>query len=122
MFDSYQPPEKTPPDYTGLKIVGILAPVFFVFAYFDKPDIGLSVCIVLGMTLLAIRLRWELRKHVWFWIVIAIVFLLHIPLFLILHWPQGKTPTIAYTMPLGIVDFAVILGAVGIAERVFSND
>ena len=72
---------------------------------------GLTVCIVLGMITLTIKLRWKLRKRVWFWVIIAFV-----------RWPQGNAPTIAYTMPIGIADFLLIMGAIGLVEKFFSND
>jgi hypothetical protein len=122
VFDYYNPPEKTPPDYTGLIIAAILAPVFFLFVFFDKPDMGLSVVIVLGMIMLAVRFHWDMRKHVWFWAVIVLVFLLHLPLFGILRWPQGKGPTITYTMPFGIVDFGIVFGVLEFAEKVSLKD
>jgi hypothetical protein len=31
-------------------------------------------------------------------------------------------PTIFYTMPLGIADFLIISGALGVAEKLFSKD
>jgi thiol:disulfide interchange protein len=80
---------------------------------------GLTVCIVLAMTMIAIWLRWRLQKYVWFWATIVSVLALHVPLFFLVRWPQGKFPTIAYTMPIGIADFFIILGAVGLAEKVF---
>ena len=100
----------------------ILAPVFFVFVFFGRPDMGLSVVIVLGMILLAIGLHWELRKHVWFWAVVAVVFLLHVPLLAMMRWPQGKTPTLTCTMPFGIVDFGIVFGVLELAEKVFLRD
>jgi hypothetical protein len=122
MFEHSKPPEETPPDYTGLKIVGILSPVFFLFAYFDQPDVGLSCCMVLGMVVLAIRFRWELRSHVWFWPVILVLLVCHLPLIFAFRWPHGKTPVIAYTIPLGVVDFALVFGVLGLADRLFSSD
>jgi hypothetical protein len=95
---------KQPVDYTGLKIVAMLAPVFFLFVFLGNADMGLTVCIVLGMVILAIKIRWNLRKHVWFWAVIVFVLALHIPLFSMVRWPQGNVPTLFYTMPLGIAD------------------
>lgn len=122
MFDSDPPKEKEPVDYTGLKIVFLLAPVFFLFALLGNADMGLSACIVLGLVILAIKIRWNLRKHIWFWAIIAVTLALHIPLVLVVRWPQGNLPTLLYTMPIGIADFLIILGAVGLAERVFSKD
>lgn len=122
MFDYEKPPSGAmPTDYTGLVIVAMLAPVFFLFVFLGRADMGLAACIVLGMAMVAIRLRWKLREHMWFWATIAIVLLPHIPLVLIARWPQGNVPVIAYSMPLGIADFAIIWGVIGLAERVFSK-
>ena len=121
MFDFDPPKEKGPVDYTGLKIGGILAPVFFLITFLSNADIGLAACIVLGMVLLAIKLRWHLRKHLWFWAVIGFVLALHLPLVLMVRSPQGNVPTLFYTMPLGIADFLIISGLVALAERFFSK-
>lgn len=119
MFDYDPPKEKAPADYTGLKIVGILVPVFFLITFLSNADTGLAACIVLGMVMLAIKLRWHLRKHLWFWAVIGFILALHTPLVLMVRWPQGNVPTLFYTMPLGIADFLIILGAVQLAEKFF---
>jgi hypothetical protein len=122
MFDYDPPKEKEPTDYTGLKIVFVLAPVFFLFALLGNADMGLTVCIVLGVIMVAIRFRWNLRRHVWFWAIIVFILALHIPLFFMIRWPQGQAPTLFYTMPLGIADFLIIWGSLGLAERLLSKD
>ena len=121
MFDHDPPKEKEPVDYTGLKIVGILAPVFFLVTFLSNADMGLAACIVLGMVMLAIKIRWHLRKRLWFWAIIGFVLALHVPLVLLVRWPQGNVPTLFYTMPLGIADFLVISGVLGLAERLLSK-
>lgn len=121
MFDYDPPKEKEPVDYTGLKIGAILAPVFFLVTFLTNADMGLSACIVLGMIIFAIKIRWHLRKYLWFWLVIGFILALHIPLILMVRWPQGNAPTLFYTMPLGIADFLIISGALGLAERFFSK-
>jgi hypothetical protein len=35
--------------------------------------------------------------------------------------PQSNVPTIAYSLPMGIVDFLLIMGAISLAQRVFSK-
>ena len=121
MFDGDPPKEKKPVDYTGLKIVGMLAPVFFLITFLTNADVGLAACVVLGMVMLAIKIRWQLRKRVWFWAIIGFILALHVPLVLMVRWPQGNVPTLFYTMPLGIADFALISGALALAERFFSK-
>ena len=109
-------------DYTGLKIGAVLLPVFFLFVYWGKEDMGLAVLIVLGVTIGAIKLRWDLRKRVWFWAIIAVILALHVPLFFVVRWPQGNVPTLFYTLPFGIIDFLIISGVLGIAEKLLSRD
>ena len=123
MFESEDdtPHVKDRTDYTGLKILGLLAPVFFFFVYLDKAELGFTVILVLGMIMLAIKLRWRLRKRVWFWATVALVLALHLPLFLMVRWPDSNVPTIAYSLPFGIADFFVILAALGLAEKVFAK-
>jgi hypothetical protein len=119
--DIDKPKEKQPqrPDYTGLKIGLLVAPVFVLFAYFDQADMGFTVTVVLGMMLLVIKLRWYLRKHVWFWVTIALVLALHIPLFLIVRWPANNVRAAA--LVFGTADFLATLGALGLAEKLFSK-
>ena len=58
--------ETKPADYTGLKILAIVLPVFLVFIFLGDADMSLTVTIVLGLIIFAIKLRWNLRRHVWF--------------------------------------------------------
>ena len=122
MFDYDSPKEQRPTDYTGLKIAAILSPVFFFFAFWGKEDIGLTVCIVMAMMMFAIKLRWELRRHVWFWVTIIAILALHVPLLTSIHWPSNSAPTILYSLPIGFVDFFLITGGIGLAEKFFSKD
>jgi hypothetical protein len=122
IFEEYRPKEKQPTDYTGLIIGACLAPLLIFFLYFGKVDLGLTVFIISGMIIFAAKIRWNLRKHVWFWATIVFILVLHVPLFLTLRWPQGKIPLIAYAMPFAITDFFVVLGALRLAEKLFSKD
>ncbi len=122
MFDYESPKPKEPVDYTGLKIGAMVAPVFFLVTFLYNADAGLAACIVLGVILFAIKLHWYLRKQTWFWVIIAFILALHVPLIFMIRWPQGNTPTLFYTMPIGIADFLLIQAAVGLAEKIFSKD
>jgi hypothetical protein len=108
-------------DYAGLKIGAILLPMLLLFAYFGKEDMGLAAVIVLGVMAVAIKIRWNLRKHVWFWAIIAFVLALHVPLFFVIRWPQGNVATLFYTLPLGLIDFLIISGILGLGEKLLSK-
>jgi hypothetical protein len=123
-MSEYDPPKaKERVDYTGLKIGAILAPVELVFIYLGKADMGLTVFIVLAAITLAIKLRWNSRKHGWFWAIIIFLLALHVPLFFVpVRWSHGKVPTLFYAMPFAIADFAIISGALGLGEKLLSKD
>jgi hypothetical protein len=108
-------------DWTGLLVTAMVAPVFFLFVYLDKAEMGFTASIVLGTVIYAIKRRWKLRWHAWFWITIALILALHIPVLFIVRWPQTHIPTIAFSMPLGIADLLLISGAIRLAEKLFSK-
>jgi uncharacterized membrane protein YfcA len=108
--------ERKRPDYTGVIIGLILLPVLVLFFYMGKPDMGLSVFIVMGATMFAIRIRWDLRKHIWFWAVIVTILALHVPLFFIVRWPSGRVPPLAL-LPIAVADCLIVVGAVRFVEK-----
>jgi hypothetical protein len=121
MFEHDLRESKELTQYTGLKIGVILLPIFFLFAYFGKEDLGLAVVIVLAAMIVAIRIRWNLRKRVWFWAILAVVLVLHIPLVFMVRWPQGSLPTLFYTLPFALIDFLIVSGLLRLAEQFFSK-
>jgi hypothetical protein len=122
MFERDPREAKALTDYTGLKIGAILLPMLLLFIYLGKADMGLAVFIVLGVVAVAIKIRWNLRKHFWFWAIIVFILALHVPLFFIVRWPQGNLPTLFYTLPFGLIDFLTISGILGLAEKLLSTD
>jgi hypothetical protein len=123
MADDEQPPGEPQrrADWTGLIAAALASPVFFIFVHFGKPEIGFTALIALCMVIVAIRLRWKLRVHAWFWVTIALIMALQIPLLFIVRWPRTNIPTIAFALPIGIADFLLISGAISLAEKVFSK-
>jgi hypothetical protein len=121
MFDYESPKPREPVDYTGLKIGLMTVPIFIIVTFLSDADAGLAACIVLTAILFAIKIRWHLRKRIWFWVIIAVIFALHIPLLFLARWPYGSVPTIFYSMPIGILDFLIVSGALRLAENLFSN-
>jgi len=118
--ENEQQPKKKRTDYTGVIIAAILAPVYLIFYLLGHEEMGRSVFIVLGMTMLTIRVRWDLRRRFWFWAVIVLVLALHVPLLFLVPWPQGYhgwLPAIG-TLPIGIADVLIILGVVRFVEKV----
>ena len=129
MFDDYEQQQSSEEseddsdevDYTGLKILASVIPVFLLFIFLGRAEMGFAVSVGLGMIILAVKLQWEKRRYIWFWATIVVIFALHIPLFLIARVPKTKLPTLGLSLPIGVLDFAIIWGALRIAEAVFSK-
>jgi hypothetical protein len=122
MFERDPREEKALTDYTGLKIGAILMPILLLFIYFGKADMGLTIFIVLAVSIVAIKIRWNLRKHFWFWLIIIFIFALHIPLFFIVRWQHGNVPGLFYGLPFALIDFLIISEGLRIAEKLLSKD
>jgi peptidoglycan/LPS O-acetylase OafA/YrhL len=91
------------------------------FTYIGRDDMGRSVAISLGMIMLAVRIRWDLRRRFWFWGIVVLVLLLHVPLFFLVQWPKGWFYHKGM-LPVALVDLVIILGAVRLVEKfIFKN-
>jgi hypothetical protein len=69
----------------------------------------------IGMT---IRGYWESLGKLWFWGTITIIAALHLFMILRVPWKAGRVP-VQFLIPICIVDFAIVLGIVGLVEKVF---
>ena len=66
-----------------------MAPVFVLVTFLYNADAGLAAYIVVGVMVFAIKLRWYLRKHIWFWAIIAVILAYpHVPLVFMVQWPR----------------------------------
>jgi Ca2+/Na+ antiporter len=108
--------EKKATDYTGVIIGIILLPVVLLSIRLHQESLGRSLCISLAALMIAIRVRWDLRHHVWFWGIIVLWLVLHIPLFLLIQWPHGWVPAIVMA-PVAVVDCLIFLGVVQLIEK-----
>jgi hypothetical protein len=107
-------------DYTGLIIAVILSPVALFFIHEDKEDLGRSVCIALGSLMVGIRVRWYLRRHLWFWGAVCLALILQAPM-LFIHWPAGWVPAIVM-LPYALVDCVLFLALVQFLEKRLNRD
>ncbi len=114
--EGQEPKEQRATDYSGVIIGAITLPVLMLFHYLGKFDMGLSVTVCLGMNLLSIRLRWELKRCVWFWTVAVLAFALEVPLALMIQWHQITINRITL-LPIGIAALLITLGSVKFAEK-----
>lgn len=102
--------------YIGLA----LAPVMVIFAYLGRFHLGANIFLCLFVNVLAITMRWRLRKYLWFWCVMAIVVGLEVPAVLMIPWPHGWVPGVAL-LPIGLAGLLIALGAIQVAEKLFGK-
>ncbi len=123
MFESIEdqePKEQKPTDYTGLIIFACIMPVLLFFTHIGKTDLGLNVGICLYVNVLAIKIRWNLRKHFWFWVVMVLMLALELPLILMIKWPQGWVPAVAL-LPIALAGYLIAIGAIRFVEKFISS-
>lgn len=113
-----EPEQPKPTDWTGVIIGAALLPVLFYLRHIGKTDMGLNVFVCLGTNLLVIRLRWNLRRHFWFWGVMTLTLMIEMPLVINIQWPSGWVPGTAL-LPIGLAGALIALGAIALAEKLF---
>lgn len=113
-------PEEKKTDYTGLIAAAATLPVLLYFRHIGKFDLGLNIGICLGVNIIAIRFRWSLRRRVWFWLVMALVVAVELPLVLMIPWPKEWVPGVAL-LPIALVVFVVAMGAIQLAQKLFGK-
>ncbi|MGA1983449.1 MAG: hypothetical protein ABSG84_13410 [Acidobacteriaceae bacterium] len=107
--------DEGPPSWAGVMVAVVTLPVLMIFDYLGKFYLGLSITIWLGMNLLAIWLRWKLRRRAWFWVVIVFACALELPLVLLIPWQRIAIDRIAL-LPFGVAVIAITMGAVKLVE------
>jgi hypothetical protein len=78
------------------------------FIYFGRFDLARPSLISIGMVTLSIAMRWKLRHHVWFWITMISLAVLHLPLILFLPWTTRWIPAVVIA-PIGVADLYAML-------------
>ena len=114
-----QSPNRLSPRWAMLAMLCTL-PILVLFAYLGEIRRGETAWFCTGMIVLAIRTCWDLRKHVWFWMTVAIVILLHVPLVLFFPWTTKNYPGISL-LPVGFLDYAIVYGCIKLAEKVMKR-
>jgi len=98
--------------------IGIaLLPVIFLLDHFGRIDLGLNLFLCLSVNAIVIRVRWELKKYVWFWVVMAIIVVLELPIVFRVKWPEHQWVPAVALLPIGLAACLVALGAIKLVEH-----
>jgi hypothetical protein len=103
----------------SLVVVILVALPIIIFPFFTgKTELLIGVSMSTAANILAIAKCWELKRHVWFWVVISLIMALHFCLAFFDHWPR-VTMTRLVLLPIGAMYYCVTLGVVRFIEKFF---
>ncbi len=90
--------------------------VFALFDHFGKLPLARPTVFSVSMIIIAVVMRWNLNGQMWFWITMAGLATLHIPLILFIPWTAKWIPVLAI-IPIGIADLYAMLWVVSIVGK-----
>jgi len=101
----------------GVLCVGLGAFLLcFLFDHFGKLAIARPTLYAVSVVVITIAMRWKLKEHVWFWITMASLAALHIPLILFIPWTTKWIPALV-VIPIGIADSYAMLWVVSLVGK-----
>jgi hypothetical protein len=80
---------------------------------FGKFDLARPMLCSTGVLVAVIAMRWKLRRNVWFWMTMAVIAALHVPLILFVPWTTKWAPAIVI-IPVGIADLYLMLAILSV--------
>jgi hypothetical protein len=96
------------------------APFFLVFSILGDPGRGRAVAICVAIFFTTIWLRWDLKGKIWFWITLATLFAVHLPVLLLVRWSNASYAGAAL-LPIALADLAVVYGPIRLLEMAVSR-
>ena len=73
----------------GIVVLILVALPIIIFPFFtDKTELLIGVSFSTAMNVLAIGKCWDLKRYVWFWVIISLIMALHVCLAFLGHWPR----------------------------------
>ena len=92
-----------------------------LFDHIGRLELAIPTVAAAGTIGAVIKVNWELRWRVWFWVTIAVITGLHVLLIIYVPWHKGWVPA-----PIGaafcIMDVAIILGILNLIGRLFNGE
>jgi uncharacterized membrane protein (DUF485 family) len=109
------------PKIFGLVAGLIILPLVISLDVFKRPELIYPAAAASIAFAFAIRGRWELRRHFWFWATTSVLLLLHVGLILTFPWRSGWVPA-SLIMLSSVVDFGIMLGIFRFVEKLCSKE
>jgi len=83
---------------------------------FGRFELARPIMFSVTMIGVTIAMRWKLKVHVWFWITVAFLTALHVPLILFVPWTTKWIPALVL-IPFGTADLYVMLWVISIVGK-----
>ncbi|HEV7236059.1 MAG TPA: hypothetical protein VGN15_07765 [Ktedonobacteraceae bacterium] len=97
-------------------IVGSL-PIYLLFDQFGQLDIALPILNFIVILCFIVFVKRKLRRYAWFWITVAVIVAVHIPLFLLFPWTLRWIPALMIVV-IDSVDFCLMLWIIAIIGKI----
>lgn len=104
-----------------LLVVIFTCPAFFLFAYLGDPGRGIVAAGSAGVITITVRYFWDLSKHMWFWITIGFIVLLHVAAIALIRWPFQQY-SFMQMLPIALLDFGIMYGIIRLFENTFEKN
>jgi hypothetical protein len=86
------------------------------FVHFGELALARPTLVSIAMVGIVIAMRWQLKRHVWFWITMTVIAALHVPLILFVPWTTKWVPAILIA-PIGTADLYVMLAILSVVGK-----
>jgi len=101
----------------GVIVVILVALPLIIYPFFaGRTELLIGVSFSTAMNVLAIAKCWDLKRFLWFWVVISLIMALHFSLAFFVHWPR-VTMTRLTLLPIGLMYYGVTVGLARFIER-----
>ncbi len=92
-------------------------PLPWLFDHFGSLNLMLPTWNSVAVLGFIVVLKWSLRRHVWFWITMAALAALHVPLILFVPWTTRGVPALAIAV-IDSGDFCLMLWIISIVGKI----
>jgi hypothetical protein len=93
----------------GLLCLGISSLLLaWLFDHFGRFDLVRPTAYSIAVLVVAIAIKWKLRRHMWFWTTVGVIAALHVLLILCVPWTSKWIPAVV-VIPIGIADLYAML-------------
>ncbi len=96
------------------------SPIFILFVILGDTGRGRAAWLCAMMIALVTRYFGDLRSRVWFWVVIVVIVLMHVPLIVLVPWSSRHLTYVAL-LPLGLLDMAFAYGIIRLVENIIEK-